>query len=211
MPSSRRGPSAWRVARWCAGANRKPKPTASMQRAMASGGSSMRTPSASSTSALPLALDTDRLPCLATRPPAAATTKAAAVDTLNRPAPSPPVPQVSTSRSGATSTFSANSRITCAAAAISVTVSPFTRSATSRPPICAGVASPSMMVRNAAPISAVSRSVPATARAMAAWMLKTGRPAWRESSSAARGRAGSGSTPDETARRPRPVPGGAGP
>ena len=39
----------------------------------------------------------ERLPCLATCTPAPATTKAATVEMLNVPAPSPPVPQVSTS------------------------------------------------------------------------------------------------------------------
>ena len=46
--------------------------------------------------ALPQWLETDRLPCLATGTPAAATTKAAVVETLKVPEPSPPVPQVST-------------------------------------------------------------------------------------------------------------------
>ena len=45
-------------------------------------GSSIRTPSASSTSALPTLPDTARLPCFATGTPAAATTSAAAVETL---------------------------------------------------------------------------------------------------------------------------------
>jgi hypothetical protein len=56
----------------------------------------MLTPSASSTSALPLLLETLRLPCLATTTPAPATTKAAAVEMLKVCSPSPPVPQVST-------------------------------------------------------------------------------------------------------------------
>jgi hypothetical protein len=53
-------------------------------------------PAASRTSALPDFDEMDRLPCFATLPPAAATTKAEAVDILNNPRPSPPVPQVST-------------------------------------------------------------------------------------------------------------------
>ena len=60
-----------------------------------SGGTSSGTPSASSTSALPDRLETLRLPCLATGTPHAATTIAAAVETLSVPSPSPPVPQVS--------------------------------------------------------------------------------------------------------------------
>ena len=51
--------------------------------------------SVSSTSDDPLLLETDRLPCLATCAPAAAATNVAAVDTLNRLAPSPPVPTTS--------------------------------------------------------------------------------------------------------------------
>jgi hypothetical protein len=53
-------------------------------------------PSASSTSALPDFEVAARLPCFPTRTPHAATTIAAAVDTLKLPEPSPPVPQVST-------------------------------------------------------------------------------------------------------------------
>ena len=51
----------------------------------------MRAPSASSTSALPLRDVAERLPCFATGTPAPATTKAAAVETLNvaRPASRP--------------------------------------------------------------------------------------------------------------------------
>src|SRR3954470_12831404 len=59
------------------------------------GPDSTGTPSAASTSALPLRLDTERLPCLTTGTPAAATTRAVAVLMLNVPDPSPPVPQVS--------------------------------------------------------------------------------------------------------------------
>ena len=52
----------------------------------------MFAPSASSTSALPDFDDTERLPCLATRAPAAAATNIAAVEMLNVCAASPPVP-----------------------------------------------------------------------------------------------------------------------
>ena len=53
-------------------------------------------------SALPHCVENDRLPCLATRAPAPATTNAATVEILNvEPAP-PPVPQVSSSGSGST-------------------------------------------------------------------------------------------------------------
>ena len=72
-----------------------------------------------STQAEPLLLETERLPCLATKPPPAATTKAAAVEILKVPLASPPVPQVSTRCGPLTPTCVASSRITSAAAAIS--------------------------------------------------------------------------------------------
>ena len=59
----------------------------------------MRTPRCSRTSAEPQRELIERLPCLATRTPAPATTNAAAVETLKVPEASPPVPQVSTSAS----------------------------------------------------------------------------------------------------------------
>ena len=69
------------------------------------------TPSASSTSALPHRLDTERLPCLATRTPQAATTSAAAVEMLNVPERSPPVPQVSNTLAGGVDSGTASARI----------------------------------------------------------------------------------------------------
>jgi hypothetical protein len=60
----------------------------------------MRTPRASSTSAEPLRELANRLPCLATRAPAAEATMAAAVEMLNVPLASPPVPHVSTRGAG---------------------------------------------------------------------------------------------------------------
>jgi hypothetical protein len=60
-----------------------------------------------------------------------------------------------------------SSRITPAAAAISVTVSPFMRRPIRKPPICAGVAPPVMMVRITAVISSAERSWRATTRLMA--------------------------------------------
>ena len=81
-PSSRRTGAAWRMAGWCAWANMKPKPTSSMQSATSAGVRSMRTPSASSTSAVPARDDIARLPCLATMTPAAAATSAPAVEML---------------------------------------------------------------------------------------------------------------------------------
>src|SRR3546814_14091726 len=71
--------------------------------------------------------DTLRLPCLATRAPAAATTKIDAVEILNVCAQSPPVPTMSTRFDlSATGPGSANSRNTFAAPATSSIVASFT-------------------------------------------------------------------------------------
>ncbi len=56
----------------------------------------MGIPIASKTSALPHRLEADRLPCLATGRPQAATTTAAPLDRFKVWEPSPPVPHVST-------------------------------------------------------------------------------------------------------------------
>ena len=130
---------------WCVGANRKPKPSSSIESAIRSGDSSSAKPSASSTSAEPDADETARLPCLATPAPAAAATRAAAVEMLIVAWPSPPVPAVSTRsvRFGATDT--PRPRIASAKPAISSGVSPFRRRATRKPPIWAWVASPAMI------------------------------------------------------------------
>ena len=84
---------------------------------------------ASRTSALPHCVVNERLPCLATRTPAPATSSAAAVEMLKVLIVPPPVPQVSTrssGRSAGSSTIaSRNARTT---AASSAGVSPFTRS-----------------------------------------------------------------------------------
>ena len=61
-------------------------------------GTSIRAPNASRTSAEPQRELTLRLPCFAIGKPAAAATKAVAVETLIRPDPSPPVPQQSAKR-----------------------------------------------------------------------------------------------------------------
>ena len=122
----------------------KPIPVSSMQRATASGPRVTLTPSASRTSALPQRLLIPRLPCFATGCPDAATTSAAAVETLKVPQPSPPVPQVSvTGRS--VCTRRAFSRITWAIPAISSAVSPFRRRAVTKAPNWAAVARSSMM------------------------------------------------------------------
>ena len=143
----------------------KPMPSVLIARPVSAGVSAMFAPSASSTSALPEDEDTERPMCFATRAPAAAATNAAQVDTLKVCAASPPVPQVSTRcLSSATSTGVASSRITWAAAAISPTVSFFTRSPVMKPAICAGVSSPRMIWRMMCSISSWNTSRCSTVR-----------------------------------------------
>ena len=77
------------------GANKKVIPTSSKASATFSGVAASLTPKYSKTSAEPTLLEAERLPCLATFTPAAAATKATAVEILKVDAPSPPVPQVS--------------------------------------------------------------------------------------------------------------------
>src|SRR5215467_14375257 len=144
MPSSLLTFATWRMAAWWAGANMKPRPQASMQRAMVSGAHSILTPSAVSTSAEPERDEIERLPCLATGTPAPATTKAAQVEMLYVPLASPPVPQVSIDPSGAR-TGMARALSARAAPAISSTVSPLTRIPISSALICASVARPDMI------------------------------------------------------------------
>ena len=74
-------------------------PTVERQSAKSMGGRVMFTPSASITSAEPHLEVMLRLPCLATRIPAPAATSAVAVEILNVPLASPPVPHVSTTNS----------------------------------------------------------------------------------------------------------------
>ena len=114
----------------------------------------MFTPSDSSTSALPEDDETLRPPCLATRAPAAAATNIEAVEMLNVLAPSPPVPTMSNKLSlFSTVTLAANSRMTCAAAAISPTDSFLTRRPIVSAAIMTGDISPPMICRNKSNIS----------------------------------------------------------
>ena len=130
-------------------------------------GASMRTPSASSTSALPQVPLAERLPCLATGTPQAATTNDATVEMLKVPAPSPPVPQVSTAPCEVSGT--ARARIARAKPTTSSSVSPRAAIAPRSAPIWAGVASPSMIEPMAAAASSsASRSPRAT---FARWRL----------------------------------------
>src|SRR4029077_10555025 len=126
----------------------KPMPASCTQRPTRSGVRSILTPSEANTSAAPERDDSARLPCLATGTPTPATMKEAQVETLTEPEPSPPVPTTSTASGGAV-TRSILLRIAATAPVISSTVSPRTRSAISRPPICEGVASPDITASNA--------------------------------------------------------------
>ena len=91
----------------------------------------------------PQADDAARLPCLTTRAPAPATTSAAIVEMLTVWARSPPVPTMST-RARAPRSRTRVRRASRDQPATSSTVSPLARSATTKPAICAGVASPAM-------------------------------------------------------------------
>ena len=130
-----------------------------MQVPTSCGPRSMRTPSASSTSAEPERPVAERLPCLATAQPAPAAISAAVVETLKVGRP-PPVPAVSTSSSRAVVTGAASARIVRARPAISSTVSPFVRSPISRPAICASEASPAMITSSTAAASSALRCWP---------------------------------------------------
>ena len=101
VPSSTRAPATWRMAPWWRGAIMKPIPAPRIERSTSATSASMLTPSAVRMSAEPARDDSARLPCLATGTPQAATTIAAAVETLKVPDASPPVPQVSIAVSGA--------------------------------------------------------------------------------------------------------------
>src|SRR5687768_2818998 len=148
----------------------KPMPTSSMQRAMASGDRWMFSPIASSTSALPLLLDTPRPPCLLTLAPAAAATNIEQVEMLKVCEPSPPVPTMSTRCFvSATWTLVENSRITCAAAVISPMVSFFTRRPVMSAAVITGDSSPLMIRRITCSISSWKISRCSMVRWSASW------------------------------------------
>jgi hypothetical protein len=105
-------------------------------------GTSICTPSASRTSALPLNEVNDRLPCLAMRTPAPAASSAAAVEMLNVTSAPPPVPHVSTSSSGRSAQDDHDSASRDDGGNL-LGVSPRTR-ADQQCAICAAVASPAM-------------------------------------------------------------------
>src|SRR4051794_27614421 len=134
----------------------KPKPTSLMQRAMASGRRSMRTPSASRTSAEPDRPVAERLPCLATAQPWPAAIRAAVVDTLKVGLP-PPVPAVSIRSSRPASTGVANARIVVARPTSSSTVSPLVRRATRMPEVSISDALPAMISARTAAVWSAER------------------------------------------------------
>jgi len=145
--SSRRARIACRIAVCAACAKKNPIPICSSASPIRSSEISIRTPSASSTSAEPARELIDRLPCFATRAPAPATTNAAHVEMLNVPFASPPVPHVSTIPSIAAAHPARNTGAACLRIAVanptnSSTVSPFVRSALSSTLISSSVARP---------------------------------------------------------------------
>ena len=144
-----------------------PTPVRSMQLATCCGVSVISAPSASRKSAEPERELIARLPCFATFAPPAAATKAAAVEALKTFC-EPPVPAVSSSGRASISTRSDFSRITFAMPVISSTLSPFRRSAVTKAPNCASLASPSMMSRMQPAASSSVRCLPSSTSAMIA-------------------------------------------
>src|SRR3954451_14302991 len=168
IPSSRRTGITSRMAGCSSGAKRKAIPTVSSVRPAVSGSISIFTPRAASTSALPDLLETERLPCLATGAPAAAATRAAAVEMLKVPRPSPPVPQVSTSPSRWCGMAIARWRMAAAAPEISATASPFIRRAISRAAFIGSLNWPSMSWPKRSSVSSRVRLSPPVSRTRAA-------------------------------------------
>ena len=143
-PSSRRTGPAWRIAGWWAGANRKPKPTSSMHSAdllvRASIGDAERLEHVGRAPQRE-----DARGCRAWRPPHPARgrdERRRGRDVERARAVAARAGRCPRGRRGAGRTSTTCARIAAAAPTISSTVSPLARSATSRPAICAGVASP---------------------------------------------------------------------
>jgi len=97
IPSSRRTAPTCRIAGCISGANMKTIPASRNEASIVATGTSIATPRASRTSALPHFVVNERLPCFAMRTPAPAATMAAAVEILKVAIAPPPVPHVSTS------------------------------------------------------------------------------------------------------------------
>jgi hypothetical protein len=95
VPNATLAPMAYFIAGCKDGANIKPIPISAIHSDTFSGGSVISTPNSVSTSAEPDFEVIERFPCFATGTPAPATTKDAAVEILNVPLASPPVPHIS--------------------------------------------------------------------------------------------------------------------
>mmetsp|Transcript_187 Transcript_187/g.615 ORF Transcript_187/g.615 Transcript_187/m.615 type:complete len:224 (-) Transcript_187:246-917(-) len=145
------------IAGWYRGANMKPTFASLTQRATASGPRSTSTPSASSTSAEPQSEETERLPCLATWAPAPAQMMQAPVEMFTVPAPSPPVPTMSSTSSPA-STRTQLLRIAFAMPAISAGVSPLARRSARKAENWVGSAAPFTSSSTANSVSCAVRS-----------------------------------------------------
>ena len=181
-PISFRALEALRMALWKLGANRNVMPRWSSERPALSGVRSTRTPSASSTSALPVRLETARLPCLATATPHEAVTIATVVEMLNLTPPAgslPPVPHVSMSGERRVRSGGTRWRIARAMPAISSGVSPFMRSEMASAAICAAVASPARICSMLACARSSDRSSRSTARPIAVRIMRARPPARR--------------------------------
>ena len=128
-PSALRTGTTWRVAAWWAGANMKPKPVSSIERATPSGPTSSRAPSASSTSAEPLSPVAERLPCLATAQPAPGGDQRGGRRDVERRAARRRCRRCRRGRGARAAPASRAARIVSARPASSSSVSPFVRSA----------------------------------------------------------------------------------
>mmetsp|Transcript_13536 Transcript_13536/g.32116 ORF Transcript_13536/g.32116 Transcript_13536/m.32116 type:complete len:262 (+) Transcript_13536:378-1163(+) len=147
-----------RMAGWLTGANMKAMPHFSTHLVTSAGGRLATTPSASRTSALPHALDTERFPALATVQPQAAASTTLAVEMLMVSAPSPPVPTMSSAlgHDSGNATELHAAFIARTMPAISAGVSPRARRRVRRQPTWISSAPP-RMVEKASYVSAAVR------------------------------------------------------
>ena len=124
--TSRNFPSAG----WIAGANKNAIPVWSSNSGIIAGSAVVPIPSSSSTSALPVLLETLRLPCFATFMPQPASTNAVSVLILKLNERSPPVPHTSISSPSVFGKATAFERIAFTRPTISSAVSPLACKAT---------------------------------------------------------------------------------
>ena len=158
--SSRRGTAVWRIPGWNTGAKQKAIPAAATHGATAAGRQVDGDAERLEQVGRPAGRRRGPVPVLdhrhARRP---ATTRAAIVEMLTVLARSPPVPHVSTARTG-TSTRGARSSMASTSPATSSGVSPLARSATRKPATWTGEASPSMISRIAQVVSSAAQRLP---------------------------------------------------